>query len=221
MGKKVYIAPSLLAADFSNLRYEIQRCVDSGCDYLHYDVMDGHFVNNISLGIPVLEKTSKVHGMINDVHLMITDPSLYVEAFAKAGADIITFHYETCKKAADVFYLIDKIHRYGCKAGISIKPMTPVSKVFPFLNSLDMVLIMTVDPGFGGQEFNDDCLPKILSLSEYLQSTQNKKVLIEVDGGINNVTAKKCREYGADILVSGSYLFGSDEIYERVNLLKE
>ncbi|MCQ2814782.1 MAG: ribulose-phosphate 3-epimerase [Bacilli bacterium] len=216
---KTIIAPSLLSADFTNLDSEITKMENAGADWLHFDVMDGHFVPNISFGVPVLKSIKGKFNLINDVHIMISDPYFYASKFIKAGAQILTFHYEACKNDNDVFRTIDLIHSYGAKAGLSIKPGTPIFKIFPFLYSLDLVLIMSVEPGFGGQAFIEDSIDKIAILSKKIKQN-NIKCLIEVDGGINGETGKKCVEAGANILVAGSYLFGHDDVEERINKLK-
>ena len=216
---KVYVAPSILSADFNHLLEDIKKVEDAGAEYLHFDVMDGHFVPNISFGQPVLKSIAHSHHMINDVHIMISDPFKYAPEFIKAGANILTFHYEACKSDKEVFQVIDLIHDYGCKAGLSIKPNTPVEKVFPFLYSLDLVLVMSVEPGFGGQKFIQDAFTKIYRLREKINA-ENIKCLIEVDGGINDETAKLCKLAGVDILVAGSYLFGHDDIKERIEKLR-
>lgn len=218
--KKVYVSPSLLSADFLYLEKEIRKAEKSGAEYLHFDVMDGHFVNNISFGVPVLKSISHSHHMINDVHIMISEPKRYAEAFIKAGADVLTFHYEACKDDNEVQEVINLIKELGAKPGISIKPNTPVDKVLPFMKDLYLVLIMSVEPGFGGQSFIEGSLDKISYLSSYIK-THNYQTLIEVDGGINKETSKKCVDAGVDILVAGSYLFGHEDMEERIKEMKQ
>ena len=218
--KSVYIAPSILAADFKKLGEEISLVESLGAEYLHFDVMDGHFVPNISFGVPVLESISKCHQMINDVHIMISEPKKYIAKFAEAGADIITFHYEACEDQNELQDVIDMIHSYGVKAGMSIKPNTPVEVVQPFLEDLELVLVMSVEPGFGGQSFIPEALDKISYLRKMID-LNGYLCLVEVDGGITEKTAKLCKEAGVDILVAGSYLFGKADIEERMELLRE
>lgn len=218
--KKTFIAPSILSADFSKLGEEIKLVESLGAEFLHFDVMDGHFVPNISFGVPVLKSIAHTHHMVNDVHIMISDPLKYAEKFIKSGADILTFHYEACQDAHEVHEVIHLIHELGAKAGLSIKPNTPVEVVDQFLNHLDLVLVMSVEPGFGGQTFIDSALGKISHLRKVIDE-RGLNCLIEVDGGINAETAKLCKEAGVDVLVAGSYLFGQKDIQERVKLLKE
>ena len=210
------VSASILSADLCNLEREIRRAEDAGCEYIHFDVMDGVFVNNISYGIPVLKSVSKVAKALLDVHLMIIDPLKYIDDFAKAGADIITFHYES---DSDCDKVIEEIHSCGKKAGISIKPGTPVSVLTPYLDKVDMILVMTVEPGFGGQGFIYETLDKIAELKSVLNE-RNINVPIEVDGGINDVTSVKCAVAGAVILVAGSYLFNSPDMNKTVPLLR-
>lgn len=211
------ISASILSADLCNLERDIKRAEKAGCDYIHFDVMDGVFVNNISYGIPVLKSVSKVTDIVLDVHLMIVDPIKYIKQFAESGADIITFHYEAGSDCGEV---IDLIHSYGKKAGISIRPNTPVSVLYPYLDKADMILVMTVEPGFGGQGFISETLDKVAELKGELDK-RNISVPIQVDGGINDKTASKVKENGASILVAGSYLFNAEDMEKAVELLRD
>ena len=218
--KKVMIAPSILSADFNNLKEEIKLVESLGAEFLHFDVMDGHFVPNISFGIPVLKNIAHSHHMVNDVHIMISDPLKYAENFVNSGADYLTFHYEACASDEEINKVIDIIHSNGARAGLSIKPNTPVEVLDKFFNKLDLVLIMSVEPGFGGQSFIPSALGKIKYCREKIDSLGHP-CLIEVDGGINQETGKLCREAGVDVLVAGSYLFGHKDIKERIEGLRE
>ena len=216
--KEIFIAPSILSANFSSLYDEIKFLKDDGATYLHFDVMDGHFVNNISFGSYVLSCISKKVDLIKDVHLMITDPEKYYLDFVKAGADLITFHYEAIKEN-EIERLIKKIKESNVRIGISIKPNTDVKKLDPYLSILDLILIMSVEPGFGGQKFMENSLNKI----EYLENKRKENNFlykIEVDGGINDLTAPLVIKSGADILVSGSYIFKSKDRKNAIKLLK-
>ena len=212
----IQISASMLSADFGCLEAELKRVEQSGCDMIHFDVMDGHFVPNISYGVPVLKSIKKYSDLPFDVHLMITDPLFYAEPFAKAGADLITFHVEAVENTDEV---IDKIHSLGLKAGISVKPKTPVSEIYPYLDKVEMVLVMTVEPGFGGQGFIYDTLDKIKELKQEIDK-RGLSVDIEVDGGICDTPCELVREAGANILVSGSYLFNSKDMAKEVSILK-
>lgn len=198
------VAPSILSADFANLEKEIKAVSAAGADWIHVDVMDGRFVPNITIGIPVVKSLKKVSSIPLDVHLMIEEPERYVEEFIKAGSDYLTIHVESTKDPAIV---LKRIRELGAKAGITLRPGTSVETVLPLLPLCDLVLVMTVEPGFGGQSFMHDQIAKISRLrSEILN--KKLKCLIEVDGGINAETAKLCHE--ADVFVAGSYVFGRD-----------
>lgn len=209
---KVFISPSILSADFANLERDIKLVENAGADWLHIDVMDGHFVPNITIGVPVVASIKKITSMPLDVHLMIENPEKYIEPFAKAGADILTFHYEA---VSDVKRIAGLIKSVGVKAGMSIKPKTSADTVFPYLEDLDLVLVMTVEPGFGGQKFMADCAEKIPLIREKAP----KNLIIQVDGGINAETARICTCYGANSLVAGNYIYKSDDIMSAVKSL--
>lgn len=211
------LAPSILSADFSCLAEEIKRVEKAGVEYLHIDVMDGEFVPNITIGAPVVKDIRKCSNLVFDVHLMIVKPERYVDDFYKAGADIITFHYEA---AEDTGKLIDKIHSLGIKASVSVKPKTPVEVVFPFLDKLDMVLIMTVEPGFGGQAFITEMYDKIRKLRSEIDN-RGLKTEIEIDGGANPENIREIVKSGVDIVVAGSAVFKSKDAAETVRLLRE
>lgn len=212
------VSASVLSADMLNLESEIKKLEENGVDMIHFDVMDGVFVPNISFGIPVLEHISKVsRHMEADVHLMITDPLKYIKAFDKAGADSITFHLES---ESDPTETLKAIYATECTAGIAIKPDTPAEAVFPYIDErLSMVLVMTVEPGFGGQKFMD-MSEKIRKIREYADSMGCYELDIQVDGGINDKTAEIVKKAGANILVSGSYLFNADDMKKAVGALK-
>ncbi len=206
---------SILSADFCNLGKDIVRAEDAGCEYIHFDVMDGVFVPNISYGIPILKAVSKIVKGTLDVHLMIIDPIKYVKDFADNGADIITFHSEA---DSDVMETINAIHFCGKKAGLAIKPNTPVSEIEQNLDKIDMLLVMTVEPGFGGQGFISETLDKIAKAKKIIDS-KGLSVPIQVDGGINAETAELVKKAGAEILVAGSYLFGALDMGSAVEKL--
>lgn len=205
---KTLISASILSADFACLGDDIQRAVSHGCNMIHFDVMDGHFVPNISYGVPVLKSVKKCTDKPYDVHLMISKPLDYIEKFASAGADIITFHFES---ESDTVATIKKIRECGCRVGISLKPATPAEAIYSYLNDIDMVLVMTVEPGFGGQSFMADMLDKISAIRTKANEI-GKELDIEVDGGIDNRTAPLVKNAGANVLVSGSYIFKAQDI---------
>ena len=214
MTGKIIVSPSILSADFANLENDVHRVEIAGADWLHVDVMDGHFVPNITIGVPVVASLKKVAKIPLDVHLMIENPRKYVEPFANAGADILTFHYEAVKEG-EIYDLIKNIRSFGMKAGMSIKPKTSADKCFKFLPELDMLLVMTVEPGFGGQKFMADCAEKIKQIRE-----KSEDIIIQVDGGINGETSRICKDYGANSLVAGSYVYKSDDIEKAILSLK-
>lgn len=214
MKNNIIVAPSILSSDFANLEKEINRIEKAGANWVHVDVMDGHFVPNLTIGAPVVKALRKVTGMTLDVHLMISNPEEYIKDFALAGSDIITFHYEaTLEKTQEV---IDLIKSFGKKAGLSIKPKTEVSAIKQYLKDVDLVLVMTVEPGFGGQKFMPDCAEKIKEIKELISENTH----IEVDGGINDKTGKICTTYGADALVAGSYVFSAEDISKAIESLR-
>lgn len=217
--KDIIIAPSILASDFLHLEDEIKRVEKAGLSWIHFDVMDGHLVNNISFGIPVLKAVNECTELIKDVHLMISNPKKYYKAFIDNGADYITFHYEAMENEREIVELIDLIHDEGKKVGISIKPSTDVEKIFPYLPLVDMVLVMSVEPGFGGQEFILSSTLKIMKLKDYLNTHEGVDFLIEVDGGINDITGPVCLYYGANVLVAGTYLFKALDMKEAAGEL--
>jgi ribulose-phosphate 3-epimerase len=216
--KNIKISSSILSADFGQLETEIKAVEKAGSEYLHFDVMDGHFVQNISFGAPVLKCIYNKHHMINDVHLMITDPVLYVLDFLEAGADIITVHEEALKdEDFEKLYTTIKAHKKSI--GLCIKPKTPVNTLLNYLSRVDLVLVMSVEPGFGGQKFMSESLEKIAQLRA-LKEENGYHYLIEVDGGINGETSKLCIDAGADILVAGSYIFKNDDYKKAIESLK-
>ena len=218
--KNPLVSISILNANFLNLEQEIVIAQNIGIKWLHFDVMDGHFVPNISFGAPILSSISQKFKLFNDVHLMISDPKKYYMDFVKAGADLITFHLESLKSEEEVVNLVNLIKKENVKVGISIKPNTDVKKLLPFLNLIDLILIMSVEPGFGGQKFMDTALDKIEFLSKY-KDENSLQYLIEVDGGINNITYKKCASKGVDVCVIGSYLLKSEDMKKSYELLME
>ena len=199
----IKIAPSILSADFANLERDIRK-IDTA-DYVHVDIMDGEFVPNISIGIPVVKALRPVTELPLDVHLMIDRPVRYVEEFVKAGADWLTVHLEA-DQPQNILACLDKIRSLGCKAALSLKPQTPAEAAIPYLRKCDMILVMTVEPGFGGQKFMADMMPKVRALRQMLEEC-NPACLIEVDGGVDGETCRVCKESGAQVLVAGSAYF--------------
>lgn len=208
---KNIVAPSILSADFSKLGQEIRDVEKAGADWIHVDVMDGHFVPNITIGPAVVRSIRPITKLALDVHLMIKDPGKYIESFAKAGSDIITFHSEIEEDPKEVIKLIKY---YNKKAGISIKPKTDIGPIEKILPMVDMVLVMTVEPGFAGQDFISDCLPKIARLRKIFKKD------IEVDGGINVERSRDCRASGANVLVAGSFIFGAKDYSAAIKSLR-
>ncbi|MST88367.1 ribulose-phosphate 3-epimerase [Sharpea azabuensis] len=212
----VDIAPSLLSADFADLKSELKSIEEAGCTVLHYDVMDGHFVPNISFGADILHDVHQITNMELDVHLMISDPMFYVDRFIKAGASYISFHIEAMESVEKTHELIKKIKEAGVKASIAINPGTSYEAVIPFLDEIDMILVMSVQPGFGGQKFNPVAIDKIAALSKY---KKEKGFLIEVDGGINATTIQDVRKAGCDLFVAGSAVFNQNDRKKAVEAL--
>lgn len=212
------LSPSILSADFANLERDIHDIEKNGAKWVHVDVMDGLFVPNISIGIPVVQSLRRVTALPLDVHLMIDRPIRYVEEFAKAGADWLTIHIEA-DQPQNTLEALDKIRAMGCKAAISLKPRTPAEAAVPYLEKCDMILVMTVEPGFGGQKFMEDQMPKLKKLREMLDKV-NPGCVLEVDGGVDAATHTLCKENGADVLVAGSAYFKAKDRAEFVRLIQ-
>ena len=216
--QEILIAPSLLSADFSNLEAEIKSIEESGSDYLHLDIMDGHFVPNITFGPFIVNFCKKLSKLPLDVHLMIENPEKYIEEFVKAGADIVCIHAES---TVHLHRQVQYIKSFGVKAGVALNPSTPLESLEYVIDDLDMVLLMSVNPGFSGQSFIPAINDKLIKFNEMYKARLKEDFLLEIDGGVNEKTHVKLKENGANMLVSGNYFFKSDNRSEIVRILKE
>lgn len=212
----IIISPSVLSCDYAKMGEEVERMEASGAQWIHYDVMDAHFVPNLTIGVDIVKCLKRHQKGMADVHLMITDPIDYVEAFAKAGADIITFHVES---DSDPTATIDAIHAAGAKASIAVKPGSPAEAVFPYLAEVEMVLVMTVEPGFGGQSFMMDMMPKVRAIRNKAKELGKPELHIQVDGGVNEENVVDAAAAGANVMVSGSTIFKAPDAAEMIHLL--
>jgi ribulose-phosphate 3-epimerase len=214
---KIYIAPSVLSADLFQLKTQVEMLAKNGADFIHVDVMDGHFVPNLTFGPNMVKALKRITSLPLDVHLMISNPDLYIEQYAKAGANILTVHQEAC---THLHRTLQSIHQQGIKAGVSLNPATSLSTIENVLDNIDLLLIMTVNPGFGGQKFIPQGLKKIAEARKMI-NTSSRDILLEVDGGVDNSTVESIVQHGADVLVSGSAIFGKADLVAAMKTLKE
>ena len=214
----IKVSPSILSADFANMGRDLAMLKEAGAEYIHVDIMDGHFVPNLSMGVPMVSACRKVSDLVLDVHLMIETPIRYVERFCEAGADILTVHVEADTEE-NTKEALRKIRAAGVKPAICVKPKTPAEAVLPYLDMVDLILVMTVEPGFGGQSFMADMMPKLKKIRQYIDE-KNPGCELEVDGGVNEVTGKTCVENGANVLVAGSAFFKAPDKAAFVKALK-